>query len=135
MSMHLIGWQNTWEQAPGVPATPSPRPDDGGNPWPCTCVHGPTSSRHARNSTIGSETSTNTRHDDASTQTAHQSRRVSTVCRRRARGHDNCSGNDGASCQAVDTDVPLYSHSRLELPRHAHSHATLKRQAQTIDGV
>ena len=22
--MHLIGWQNTWEQAPGVPATPSP---------------------------------------------------------------------------------------------------------------
>ena len=23
-AMHLIGWQNTWEQAPGVPATPSP---------------------------------------------------------------------------------------------------------------
>ena len=22
--MHLIGWQNTWEQAPGVPATPFP---------------------------------------------------------------------------------------------------------------
>ena len=22
--MHLIGWQNTWEQAPGVPTTPSP---------------------------------------------------------------------------------------------------------------
>ena len=22
--MQLIGWQNTWEQAPGVPATPSP---------------------------------------------------------------------------------------------------------------
>ena len=22
--MHLNGWQNTWEQAPGVPATPSP---------------------------------------------------------------------------------------------------------------
>ena len=22
--VHLIGWQNTWEQAPGVPATPSP---------------------------------------------------------------------------------------------------------------
>ena len=22
--MHLIGWQNTWERAPGVPATPSP---------------------------------------------------------------------------------------------------------------
>ena len=22
--MHLTGWQNTWEQAPGVPATPSP---------------------------------------------------------------------------------------------------------------
>ena len=21
--MHLIGWQNTWKQAPGVPATPS----------------------------------------------------------------------------------------------------------------
>ena len=40
MSMHLIGWQNTWEQAPGVPAT-LPRPDGGGNPWPCTCVHGP----------------------------------------------------------------------------------------------
>ena len=38
--MHLIGWQNTWEQAPGVPAT-LPRPDGGRNPWPCTCVHGP----------------------------------------------------------------------------------------------
>ena len=24
-TMHLIGWQNTWEQAPGVPATLSPR--------------------------------------------------------------------------------------------------------------
>ena len=24
LTMHLIGWQNTWEQAPGVPATPSP---------------------------------------------------------------------------------------------------------------
>ena len=24
LRMHLIGWQNTWEQAPGVPATPSP---------------------------------------------------------------------------------------------------------------
>ena len=35
--MHLIGWQNTWEQAPGV----LPRPDGGGQPWPCTCVHGP----------------------------------------------------------------------------------------------
>ena len=23
-AMHLIGWQNTWEQAPGVPATLSP---------------------------------------------------------------------------------------------------------------
>ena len=23
-TMHLSGWQNTWEQAPGVPATPSP---------------------------------------------------------------------------------------------------------------
>ena len=57
--MHLIGWQNTWEQAPGVPP-PLPRPDGGGNPWPCTCVHGPTSSRHARSSTIGSETSTRT---------------------------------------------------------------------------
>ena len=22
--VQLIGWQNTWEQAPGVPATPSP---------------------------------------------------------------------------------------------------------------
>ena len=22
--MHLIGWQNTWEQVPSVPATPSP---------------------------------------------------------------------------------------------------------------
>ena len=22
--VHLIGWQNTWEQAAGVPATPSP---------------------------------------------------------------------------------------------------------------
>ena len=23
-AMHLIGWQNTWEQTPGVPTTPSP---------------------------------------------------------------------------------------------------------------
>ena len=30
-AMHLIGWQNTWEQAPGVPATPSP-PRWRGNP-------------------------------------------------------------------------------------------------------
>ena len=22
--VQLVGWQNTWEQAPGVPATPSP---------------------------------------------------------------------------------------------------------------
>ena len=29
--MHLIGWQNTWEQAPGVPAT-LPRPDGGETP-------------------------------------------------------------------------------------------------------
>ena len=44
-AMHPIGWQNTWEQAPGVPATPSP-PWWRGNPWPCTCVHGP-KKRHA----------------------------------------------------------------------------------------
>ena len=31
--MQLIGWQNAWEQAPGVPATPS-RPNGGGQPWP-----------------------------------------------------------------------------------------------------
>ena len=30
----------------------------------------------------------------------HWSRRVSAVCRRRARGHDSCSGIDGASCQS-----------------------------------
>ena len=29
--MQLIGWQNTWEQAPGVPATPSP-PNGGRQP-------------------------------------------------------------------------------------------------------
>ena len=29
--VQLIGWQNTWEQAPGVPATPS-RPDGRGDP-------------------------------------------------------------------------------------------------------
>ena len=28
-TMHLIGWQNTWEQAPGVPP-PLPRPDGRG---------------------------------------------------------------------------------------------------------
>ena len=38
--VQLIGWQNTWEQAPGVPATPSP-PYGGGQPWPCACAHGP----------------------------------------------------------------------------------------------
>ena len=94
--MHLIGWQNTWEQAPGVPATPSPpywrgnpgrvpvytalKTQDpmacsaigksGGNPWPCTCVHGPSSSRHAMTSTIGSGTYTITRQSDASTHAA-----------------------------------------------------------------
>ena len=36
------GRQNTWEQAPGVSAT-LPRPNGGGQPWPCTCVHSPTS--------------------------------------------------------------------------------------------
>ena len=39
--MHLIGWQNAWQQAPGVPAHSLHRPDGGGQPWPCTCVHGP----------------------------------------------------------------------------------------------
>ena len=32
---------------------PLPRPDGGGNPWPCTCVHGPSSSRHAMNCSCG----------------------------------------------------------------------------------
>ena len=43
--VQLIGWQNTWEQAPGVPATPSPHRWRG-SAWPCTCVHG-LKKRHA----------------------------------------------------------------------------------------
>ena len=46
-SMHLIGWQKTWEQAPGVPP-PLPRSDGGGQPWPCTCIHGPKKSTRQR---------------------------------------------------------------------------------------
>ena len=38
--MELIGWQNAWEQAPGVPATPSP-PQWQGSPKALSCVHGP----------------------------------------------------------------------------------------------
>ena len=38
---------NSGGRAPGskLPASPPPlpRPDGGGQPWPCTCVHGPTS--------------------------------------------------------------------------------------------
>ena len=149
-SMHLIGWQNTRETDSRRPPPPLLRPDGGGNPWPCTCVHGPkNSSRHAMNSTTWSETSTITRHGDTSTRAAHWSRRVSAVCRRRARGHDSCSSIDGASCQS---DCEGHrgrfhrwsrGHARpAELPtqdwncqRHAHSHATLRRQAQPIDGV
>ena len=52
------------------------------------------------NSTIRSETSTITRQGDASTHAAHWSRRDNAVCRRRERGHNSCSGIDGASCQS-----------------------------------
>ena len=38
--MQLIGWQNTWEQAPGVPRHPFPTLM-AGQPWPCACAHGP----------------------------------------------------------------------------------------------
>ena len=36
--VQLIGWQNTW-----LPASPPPlpRPNGGGQPWPCACAHGP----------------------------------------------------------------------------------------------
>ena len=60
------------------------------------------------NSTIRRETSTITRHGNTSTSTAHWSRKDNAVCQRRAREHDSCSGIEGASCQAVDTDVALY---------------------------
>ena len=53
--MHLVGWQNTREQAPGVPATPS-RPDGGGQPWPCTCVHGPKKSSQSMSANYGAST-------------------------------------------------------------------------------
>ena len=147
--MHLIGWQNTWEQLPASPP-PLPRPNGGGNPWPCTCVHGPkNSSRHAMNSTIRSETSTITRQGDESTRAAHWSRRDNAVCRSRAREHDSCSSINGASCHS-DCEGHrgrFHSWSRgharaAELPtrdwncqRHAHTHATHRRQAQLIEGV
>ena len=113
---------NSGGRTPGskLPASPPPlpRPDGGGNPWPCTCVHGPSSSGHTMDSTIRSETSTITRHGDASTRTAHRSRRVSAVCRRRARGHDSCSGIDGATVKvsAWTRTSHCTSHSKLELP-------------------
>ena len=49
---------NSGGRTPGskLPASPPPlpRPNGGGNPWPCTCVHGPNnSSRHAMNCNCG----------------------------------------------------------------------------------
>ena len=45
--MHLIGWQNTWEQAPGVPATPS-HPNDGGTRAVYLCTRPKKPTGHAR---------------------------------------------------------------------------------------
>ena len=50
-------------------------------------------------STIRSETSTTTRHRNANTPAAHWDRRARAICRRRARGHDSCSGNNGTTIQ------------------------------------
>ena len=99
---------------------PLPRPDGGGNHWPCTCVHGPkNSSRHAMNRTIWNETSTITRQGDASTRAAHWSRRVSAFAD--AEHADTTAAvasmvltvevtvkdiAAGSTAGAVDTDVP-----------------------------
>ena len=67
-----MGGRTPGSKLPASPP-PLPRPDGGGYPWPCTCVHGPKkSSGHAMNSIIWSETSTITRHGDTSTRTAHE---------------------------------------------------------------
>ena len=50
--VQLFGWQNTWEQAPASPP-PLPRPNGGGQPWPCTCVHGPEKTRNLSCTTTG----------------------------------------------------------------------------------
>ena len=49
--------------------------------------------------TIRNETSTTTRHRNANIPAARWSRRVSAICWRKARGHNNCSGSDGVSRQ------------------------------------
>ena len=59
------------------------------------------------NRTIWSETSTINTPMATQAPALHSGVAESAVCRRRARGHDSCSGIEGASCQAVDTDVPL----------------------------
>ena len=50
-------------------------------------------------STMRSERHTTTRHRDANTSAAHWGRRARAICRRRARGHDISSGNDGTTIQ------------------------------------
>ena len=119
----------------------------GETPWPCTCVHGPTSSRHAVKSTVMSETSPS--YDRRrSTHAAHWRRIDSAVCRRRAREHDSCSSIEGVTCRrgceghrvrfhsrAVDTHVPLYSHSRQELPEACSNSCHAQKAAQLEDGV
>ena len=112
---------NSGGRTPGskLPASPPPlpHPNGGGTRAVYLSTRPKKPTRHAMNRTIWNETSIITRHGDASTSAAHWSRRDSAVCRRRARGHDCCSGIEGASCQAVDTDAPLNFHSRLELPK------------------
>ena len=55
--VQLIGWQNTWEQAPGVPP-PLHRPNGGGQPWPCTWAHGPKKSSQSMSANCGASTVT-----------------------------------------------------------------------------
>ena len=94
-------------------------------------------------STIRSETSTTTRHRDANTTAAHWGRRVRAICRRSARGHDSCSGNDGTTIQRDRTTsrwVPQLelwtrtsrctSRTRLGLP-NPYSYPSHARRADT----
>ena len=71
MTVHLIRVAEHLGASSRRPRHPFPALMAGGQPWPCACAHGPkNSSRHAMNSTIGSETSTITRQCDASTRAA-----------------------------------------------------------------
>ena len=124
-----MGGRTPGSKLPASPP-PLPRPDGGGNPLPYTCVHGPSSSRHAMNSTVRRETSTNTRHErrkhPRSTLESQSQCNLSTqsTWTRQLQWHQwcflskNCEGHNGRFHSWNRGHVPTeLSHSRLELPQ------------------